>query len=782
MHVTISTFQSVQDTQPQEVSLDFEQLVETWFQPRSAASRDHRNRCFSAVRYQPGSRRAKENVVEITALVLDVDNKETPLALEDIQTCPALIEYPYFVYPTFSTFEGVPRYRIVVPLQEPVRDCAAWPRIHDALLMQLFPDHLGAFDKASRNPSQVWYGHYVPSDMSLDQFSNYTIESLRPANWDAARLNSGLLVPTDYLFLPQLSSLGLADVSVPSNCLSTIPTGYPNPQLSTIPTAGFSTSPTQVSRFEAARDALNAIDPDCGYDQWLRLGMALHSEWPTEFACWNDWSRRGRKYRGEKELRTHWKSFGGGGVTLGTLFHEAKQCGWHGSVPSLQGPTGPTDCLLPGTISSKEEIFEDDEPILEFEDVYKFEPFNTYNIYDIPSEGPSLVNDYLLKCGEARVPEFALGGLIGLDGFLKRNQRQISKKERTALQVYAVGPSGTGKTVVIDGLKELVREAGLVGQTRTRLGTIQGAFKAMAQQADSALLVIQDEFDYEARQQRARNVNSYVEQVGKFEKECAGCPLFIQSDETMSNKTITIEHPFLSTIYFGTENAVDTWRISDLTDGLLPRKLLFYIDKRPNYPSQVGQTQFAPELLKYLQSFETYHHRNARTEAVYTPHAKAMMTEFGSQVYRWIELSEEREDHYHALFARGSQWTGRLALIMAESEGNQLMIQEKHVHWAASVFLHSCNNFRLATQGKMCVSDHERKLCRLEEISRTRKYQMKDGWVTFSKLLALTRNYPQKTLQDCLGHLVGAGILVQGQGSRGSPRYRHHTFKGKTHA
>lgn len=54
-------------------------------------------------------------------------------------------------------------------------------------------------------------------------------------------------------------------------------------------------------------------DPDCNYDDWIRIGMALHHESNGSddgFQLWDGWSSGGNKYKGRADLYTHWKSFG----------------------------------------------------------------------------------------------------------------------------------------------------------------------------------------------------------------------------------------------------------------------------------------------------------------------------------------------------------------------------------------------------------------------------------------------------------------------------------------
>lgn len=57
---------------------------------------------------------------------------------------------------------------------------------------------------------------------------------------------------------------------------------------------------------------LESLDPDCGHDEWVRVGMALHHETdgsPEGLRLWDHWSSGGGKYvHGECSKR--WRSFG----------------------------------------------------------------------------------------------------------------------------------------------------------------------------------------------------------------------------------------------------------------------------------------------------------------------------------------------------------------------------------------------------------------------------------------------------------------------------------------
>jgi len=105
----------------------------------------------------------------------------------------------------------------------------------------------------------------------------------------------------------------------------------------------------ETSERERIQSALDAIDPGIGYDDWLQIGMALHSSSAVDgFAVWDAWSSRSDKYPGAAGLQAHWRSFKPGAVQIGTLFHLAKQAGWkplravkESPSPSREGESTP---------------------------------------------------------------------------------------------------------------------------------------------------------------------------------------------------------------------------------------------------------------------------------------------------------------------------------------------------------------------------------------------------------------------------------------------------------
>lgn len=73
------------------------------------------------------------------------------------------------------------------------------------------------------------------------------------------------------------------------------------------------------------RGMLSRLDPDMDYNEWVKVGMALHHEAEGEdwgLALWDEWSAKGSKYQGEDNLHPHWRSFGsnrGRAVTIQSI-------------------------------------------------------------------------------------------------------------------------------------------------------------------------------------------------------------------------------------------------------------------------------------------------------------------------------------------------------------------------------------------------------------------------------------------------------------------------------
>ena len=87
-----------------------------------------------------------------------------------------------------------------------------------------------------------------------------------------------------------------------------------------------------VDRARAYLAALNASRAD-DYDDWLAVGMSLHSLGDdTLLDAWEQWSAQSSKHK-PSDCQRKWRSFKKSGITLGTLGDMAKKDGWRSASP-----------------------------------------------------------------------------------------------------------------------------------------------------------------------------------------------------------------------------------------------------------------------------------------------------------------------------------------------------------------------------------------------------------------------------------------------------------------
>lgn len=126
-----------------------------------------------------------------------------------------------------------------------------------------------------------------------------------------------------------------------------------------------STAPPALDGQAKVESALCFVSADIGYDDWIKIGMAVHAELgPGAFHVWDAWSAKSAKYPGEKALRGHWKSFAPGGVTGGTLYALANEAGWQPPRWVNTNPSTPSRSSNLGDPDAPPAVAEWDDPMI----------------------------------------------------------------------------------------------------------------------------------------------------------------------------------------------------------------------------------------------------------------------------------------------------------------------------------------------------------------------------------------------------------------------------------
>lgn len=117
-------------------------------------------------------------------------------------------------------------------------------------------------------------------------------------------------------------------------------------QAPTLDDLDFLRPPVEEITLEIAAEALEHVDPDVTYPQWVEVAASLkhqfgHNQQDEAFALFDTWSSKGSKYDSTEECRKKWDSMratpaGRAPVTIRTLLHTARASGWHSAEVQTQ--------------------------------------------------------------------------------------------------------------------------------------------------------------------------------------------------------------------------------------------------------------------------------------------------------------------------------------------------------------------------------------------------------------------------------------------------------------
>lgn len=225
------------------------------------------------------------------------------------------------------------------------------------------------------------------------------------------------------------------DIAVAPNWLIDLVKDSPSPIPLILP-VDRSSSPGSWSS-DDVQAMLDHIDPDISHDDWRNVGMALHHE-GFPMAMFNNWSARGSKYPGVREIEKRWKSFHpGGGITIGTLVNMAQLSGWVGAYP-------------------------DDAELLEIGRAAAINLFSPSPTITPPAGIIAETIDWIIANAHLPQPELALLNTIAALGAVFGRRYRSPMDTRTNVYMVGLAGTGSGKGHSKKLIKSLMLDAGLM--------------------------------------------------------------------------------------------------------------------------------------------------------------------------------------------------------------------------------------------------------------------------------------------------------------------------------
>ena len=87
-------------------------------------------------------------------------------------------------------------------------------------------------------------------------------------------------------------------------------------------------------------EMVSFLNPDMDYQEWLNIGMAIHSG-GYNLSVWDNWSSQGKKYE-NGVCSSKWKGFHGNGISIATLIDMANKSGYKSQSIN---ESGKLDCI-----------------------------------------------------------------------------------------------------------------------------------------------------------------------------------------------------------------------------------------------------------------------------------------------------------------------------------------------------------------------------------------------------------------------------------------------------
>jgi hypothetical protein len=680
-----------------------EELVELFTSKEPpTVTKEQRNDFFSMVTYKPDTTRAKENVEALSAIVLDFDNtKDGQLKLPEFIEQLKQLGLIYLYYTTWSHTELRHRWRLILPFAKAI-DPNFWPEAH-ARTINLLGNPIGLDVAASKDVSKMW---------------------IMPCKAEGGAYEVGYEMAGKFLDphkLPQTAKITLPVV---------ISSEYPP------------TTPENV------RELLSCVSPDCEYNLWLEIGMALHDELgEAGFQIWNSWSSKSiEKYKGIEALNQKWKSFkSGGGVTIATLFMHARNAGWQ-PKPTANPityviTTGTPDST--NVVTEKPSKVDTQIVVEEFEEADEFvdpvdkclddlEPYAVSDIFDFPCSILKSTFDWVQSVAPAPIPIFSLSASLSLVAFLKKDAVISTTDLRTNLYILVIGPSRSGKNNGLGCISAILKALDKRGSLASAIGSSQGLIDALCKK-ENCVYWAQDEISHIFQNFQNRNAGTHETRLEQQLLTLYNCN-YITTDKIKGEEIQGIENPYLNVYGTATENIINKLNPEAAVSGLLARFLVFWL--KPDYePSERNMNinkSIPHKLLEELSSIKC-----VGKIVSFDDSAKEWFGRFSKVtqiVQRELRCQAAKVD---SLVGNLGEQSIKLALIVAKAQrieidtGNSkaeydapIEITLKDIQWAVSVAIHCLKN-NLDIASMLTENKNEKHINKILEYLETHK----DKWV-----------------------------------------------------
>ena len=488
-------------------------------------------------------------------------------------------------------------------------------------------------------------------------------------------------------------------------------------------------------RVQLALDKVAHLADD--YQSWYKIGMSVKYTLNGQgFEMWDEWSRKSSKYNAS-EMASKWKSFSGGEIEGGTLFHLAGETFTHKPLQAV-----------PKSFQPQEE-----KPLHK----------DYYNPPGFVGDLAKLMTDY----ARYPQPELALAASLAYTGTLLGQRVRTIENIRTNLFCVGIGRTGSGKEfprMVIKMLDEQGNLECFAGEKVTSRSAIE---RCMTLRPTSLFLIdefglfLKSVFSEGANKHLSDCVTAWMELYSSSQSTFYG----VDRASTRDVERAVIIQPCCS--IYGTTTGTSLWSSlsSDkINDGSANRFLFFNATAERATRQSPPILDMIPEpiLIKAKEfrdlsinpgeegNIKDTHGRPKPLIVDYTDSAKKIFNRFEDE----CEKKSESVDLNASMWVRSPEHARKIALIMAFSAGKD-KIDAEATESAVEVTQHLNQRAIKDIEGNLADNLNEKLSKRIEGIIRSHR----DGIVNW-ELTRKTRFLNQKQRMDILNDLIESNIIV----------------------
>ena len=748
--IHVSFFQGLKKIPPVLRQFSVEEAC-TFFTPHfppmvAKEDRQKEGHQFSFNIYREGKTRGSDNVESMTGIVLDFDNKDGDfVSIESVTDKLYARRLIYFWYTTWSHTASLPRWRLIIPFSQPLPK-EQWVDVYKKMIV--FLGNPPGIDPMGESVAHMWYPPFRCAG--------------QPFQAQARR--------EGYLFNP----LGADNLLSPLQRAEYEASKRPKKETRT-----FLEEANVIDDREIC-ELLQFIGAD-DYHDWVKVGMTLHHHFggtTQGFSLWNEWSRRSAKYKGDADLHAHWRTFERqhNPVTIGTLIYLAQENGYR---RSSRFETSALTSRVSDYSNDSTEAFEEDteeetgsSASEEAEDdtqneLRDFSDFPLVNIQELPTPFLDGIFQYLSGCSLYVNPVYALAATIVTGGFLMR--KTIAKKERlsTNFMALSIGPTGTGKTQVFQGIENLLVRLEENTHLASKLISQQGIVDALKSK-EACLFLLNDEAAYAAEAMKSKTISHHEMAVEELKLKLFNNPASITPPCSKGADLTPIMRPFFCELATSTPNILTAFAPRDFTSGLLPRYFIMHeklrrLEETPHWTFDIPEG-LVPLIRKHctLASDET-------PERVFESGASELLKQFGARVKQARESVLDKpysgsQEIHGASLTRLAEQAKKLSYLASMKDGSRYVVHENAVAWAISVVLLSLKNMREIIENNIYENRTEQMRARVLNIIRKRS---NNKWISKEWALRGITFLTRRELDDILIKLADEGMIqIQAKGTK----------------